>query len=106
VAPLYERAAAVSEGLRAAALTDDEVRLTHEHHMRLQREGFGGVVRLVAEKGALRAGLDEARATDVLLTVFGDSTYHLLHTEHGWSHEAVLGWFETVLPDLLVRTSG
>jgi AcrR family transcriptional regulator len=106
VAPLYERAAAVSEVLRAAALTDDEVRRTHEHHMRLQREGFGGVVRLVAEKGTLRDGLDEARATDVLLTVFGDSTYHLLRTEHGWSHETVLAWFEAVLPDLLLRTTG
>ncbi len=106
VAPLYERAAAISEVLRAAALTDDEVRRTHEHHMRLQREGFGGVVRMLAEKGTLRDGLDEARATDVLLTVFGDSTYHLLRTEHGWSHEAALGWFESVLPDLLLGTSG
>jgi AcrR family transcriptional regulator len=106
VAPLYERAAAVSEVLRAAALTDDEVRRTHEHHLSLQREGFGGVVRMVAEKGTLRDGLDEARATDVLLTVFGDSTYHLLRTEHGWSHETVLGWFETVLPDLLLGPAG
>ena len=52
VAPLYERAAAVSEVLRAAALTDDEVRRTHEHHVRLQREGFGGVVRMLGEKGS------------------------------------------------------
>ena len=80
--------------LRAAALTDDEVRRTHEHHVRLQREGFGGVVRMLGEKGLLPDGLDEARATDVPRTVFGDSTYHLLRTEHGWSHEAVVAWFE------------
>jgi AcrR family transcriptional regulator len=105
-APLYERAAAVSEVLRAAALTDEEVRRTHEHHMGLQREAFGGVVQMLAVKGALRDGLDAARATDVLLTVFGDSTYHLLRSEHGWSHDAVLAWYEAVLPDLLLRNPG
>ena len=107
VAPLYERAAAISEVLRAAALTDEEVRRTHEHHMGLQREGYGAVVRMLVDKGgALRDGLDPARATDVLLTVFGDSTYHLLRTEHGWSHETAVAWFDAVLPDLLLRGTG
>ena len=107
VAPLYERAAGISEVLRAAALTDEEVRLTHEHHMRPPARG-------VRWRGAHAGGegrrsetaSTEARATDVLLTVFGDSTYHLLRTEHGWSHEPVLGWFEAVLPDLLLGTTG
>jgi hypothetical protein len=57
----------------------------------------------VAAKGALRAGLDEARATDVLLTVLGDATYHQLRTEHGWTHDQVVAWWESSLPGLLLE---
>jgi AcrR family transcriptional regulator len=101
-APAYERAAAISEVLRAAALTDDEVRRTHEHHEGLRRSGYRLVVEGLEAKGALRRGLDTETATDVLLTVYGDSTYHLLRTEQGWSHVQVVDWLADVVPDLLL----
>jgi AcrR family transcriptional regulator len=94
----YERAAAVSEVLRAAALTDDEVRRTHEHHEGLRRTGYRQVVESVAARGDLRAGLTVDTATDVLLTLVGDSTYHLLRTERGWSHPQVVAWWSQVVP--------
>ena len=104
-APLYERAAGVSEVLRAAAATDDELRALFEHHDGLQREGFGQVVEILASKGPLRSGLTVATATDVLLTVFGDSTYHQLRTDRGWDHEAVVAWWDDVLPGLLLAST-
>lgn len=105
-AQLYQRAAGVSEVLRAAALTDPEVHELWEHHDRLQVEGFGRVIDVVATKGELRPGLDRATATDVLLTVFGDSTYHLLTTERGWTHDQVIEWCCDALPLLLLDQNG
>jgi len=100
-APLFERASATSEILRAAALTDDEVRQTYEFHEGLRYTGFREVIELVAAKGPFRSGLDLDTATDVLLTVFGDSAYHFLRTDRSWSHEQVVEWFCDALPALL-----
>lgn len=99
----YERAAAVSEVLRAAALTDEEVRATHQHHERLRQAAYRRVVEVLAQKGDLRDGLTIDTATDVFLTVYGDSTYTLLRTERGWSHGQVVDWLCDVLPGILLN---
>lgn len=101
-ADIFARAAGLAEVLRAAALTDDEVRRTHLSHEQLREDGFRQVVDMLAGKGALRDGLTPRTATDVLLTVLGDSTYHLLTTERGWSHDQVVDWWTDTLPNLLL----
>ena len=100
--PLFARAALVSEVLKAAALTDDELQVVHAGHERLRREGFGEVVDALAAKGTLRAGLDRDRAVDVLLTIFGDATYVELTRACGWSDDQVLAWMQDTLPRLLL----
>ncbi|EON22821.1 transcription regulator, TetR family [Nocardioides sp. CF8] len=101
-ADIFVRAAGLAEVLRAAALTDEEVRRTHLSHEQLREDGFRQVVDMLAGKGALRDGLTPRAATDVLLTVLGDSTYHLLTTERGWSHDQVVDWWTDTLPNLLL----
>lgn len=101
-AEIFARAAGLAEVLRAAALTDEEVRRTHLAHERLREAGFRQVIDMLATKGQLREGLTPESATDVLLTVLGDSTYHLLTTERGWSHEQVVDWWVGTLPTLLL----
>lgn len=101
-AEIFARAAGLSEVLRAAALTDEEVRRTHLSHERLREEGFRQVIDMLAAKGTLRDGLAPQAATDVLLTILGDSTYHLMTTERGWSHEQVVDWWADTLPALLL----
>ena len=101
-ADIFERAAGVSEVMRAAALTDDEVRTTFEKHEALQREGFRAVVESVAQKAALRPGLTVDTALDVMLTLLGDSTWHQLRTTHGWSRDQVVEWLSDALPRLLL----
>ena len=103
-APLFARASAVSEILRAAAWTDDEVRATYQVHENLRTEAFGQVVQILADKGPLRPGLTIDTATDILMTIFGDSTYHQLTTEHAWTHDQVVAWLCQALPDLLLQT--
>ncbi len=100
---VYERAAFVAEALRAAALTDEELRRAHEHHEGLRRESYRTVVAMLADKGELREGLTIDTATDVFLTIYGDSTYVLMRTERGWSPEQVIDWLCDVLPGILLN---
>jgi AcrR family transcriptional regulator len=101
--PLYGRAAAISEVLRAAAMADPECREIWEHHDGMQVAAFRQVIEVVAAKSPLRRGLDTATATDVLITVFGDSTYQLLTEERGWSDAQTVAWMADALPLLLLE---
>ena len=101
--PLFARASRISEILRAAALTDEEVRRTHEHHEALRLEAFRQVIDTIAGKGRLRDGLDPTAATDILFTLYGDSTYHTMTAERGWSHDRFIDWLCHALPSLLLE---
>ncbi len=99
---VYARAAPISEVLRAAALTDAEVRRTHDHHTNLHRLAFREVLEILQRKTPLREGRTIEEHTDVFVTVFGDSTYYLLTRERGWSHARVIDWLCDSLPGLLL----
>lgn len=101
-APLFERAALISEVLRAAALTDPDVRRTHEHHERLRYDGFRKVMVLLAEKDGLRGDLDIDAATDIFFTLFGDSVWSQLRAERGWSAERAVDFMCDALARLLL----
>lgn len=102
VGPLLARASRISEVLRAAALNDDEVQRTYAHHETLRHEGYREVIELLMAKGPLRAGLDPAQATDLLLMLLGDSSYYGFTVERGWSHEQLMAWLAEALPELLL----
>ena len=101
--PLYARAVGISEILRAAALTDPDVHAIWRHHDQKQVAAFRRVIDAVITKGPLRSGLDPAAATDILLTVYGDTSYLLLTTERGWTHDQVIDWACQALPALLLQ---
>jgi len=100
---VFARSAAIAEVLRAAALTDDEVRRTHQYHEDLRREGFGQVLAILASKGPLRDDRSFDKLTDAFITVYGDSTYNLLATERGWSHDQIMAWLSDILPGMLLQ---
>jgi len=102
--PLYARAAGISEVLRAAARTDPDVHAIWRHHDQLQVEAFRRVIEAVIAKGSLRSGLNPVAATDILLTVYGDSSYLLLTTERGWTHDQAIDWACQTLPALLLES--
>lgn len=99
---VFARAATISEVLRGAAVTDPELHRTHRFHEDLRRAGFGEVLDALAAKGPLRAGLTRDQVLDVFLMVYGDSSYHTLTVELGWSHEQVMDWLCTELPRLIL----
>lgn len=101
-ADAFERAAAISLVLAGAALTDEELMTRHQQHEQLRRTGFREVMVGIAGKGPLREGLDVDRATDIVLTVYGDATYHAFRSEHGWTQDQVVDWLADALPRLLL----
>lgn len=96
------RAARISEVLRAAALADPEVRTIFDRHDQLQVTGYRQVVDLASSKGPLRSELTPETATDMLLTLCGDSTYVQLTNERGWTHEQATAWLADATPRLLL----
>jgi AcrR family transcriptional regulator len=100
---LYARAAGISEVLRAAALTDPDVHAIWRQHDQQHVAALRRVIETVATKSPLRSGLDLAAATDILITIYGDSAYLLLTTERGWSHDRVIDWVCQALPVLLLE---
>lgn len=101
-APLYQRASGLSEVLRAAALTDDELQRTYDHHEGMRAAAFHEVTEILSRKGKLRRGLTIDTATDALLVTMSDAAYVMYTTERGWSHDKVVDWFCAALPRLLL----
>ena len=101
-APLLARAAPISDVVRAAALTDEEVHAIHQQHDQLQVNGYREVIDIVTTKGALRDGLTPDTATDVLLTLCGDSLWVQLTTDRGWPPQQVVEWLVATVPTALL----
>ena len=80
-----------------------EVEETYQQHQEMRREGFGEVLDGLADKGTLRSGFSRDELLDVFLVVYGEATYHLLTFERGWSHDRVMDWLCTELPQLLIQ---
>jgi len=93
---IMERAAPMTTVMREAAGHPDarEVYLVGEQ----RRAGaYRAVIRVLARKPpGRRRGLSEARATDILLTLFSGETYQMLR-ERGWTQRQILAWLLDVL---------
>ena len=99
-----QRAAAVMEVIRTAAPLDADIdglwsRIQSEFY-----ENQRGVVEGLAEQGALRAGLDVARGTDILWTLNHPDVWQLLTRSRGWAADDYERWFgDTACEQLLGR---
>ena len=102
-----ERIAGVLKILRSAAPVDPEA----EALWRLIQTDFYANQRVVVEslhaKGALRAGLDVSRATDILWTLNHPDVWLLLVGERGWTPQEYEKWCaDTACSQLLKADSG
>ncbi len=96
------RAAALMTVIREAATADADscalwTLIQSEFHA-----NQGTIVASISEKGALRADLDERRATDILWTLNHPDVWQLLVMQRGWSPDDYESWFaETSCAQLL-----
>jgi AcrR family transcriptional regulator len=96
------RIAPLVEVIRAAAPADPDIA---ELWAAMQAEFYENqrqTIRALRSKGQLRAGLDEARATDVLWTLNHPMLYQLLVVERGWSPEQYERWLAGTLVEQLL----
>ena len=101
-----ERISGVLKVIRSAAPTDPDA----DALWRLIQSDFYGNQRVIVEalhaKGALRPGLDVARATDVLWTLNHPDVWLLLVGERGWTPAEWERWFLDTTRDQLLATDG
>lgn len=99
------RAAALMEVIRNAAPADPDIgelwRRIQSEFYELQRD----IVEVLDEKGALRPGLDAARAGDLLWTLNHPDVWQLLVVQRGWTPEQYEQWFGDAVRRELLRPS-
>ena len=98
VAPLYRvLVSAAGDDADAAALLDT---LTHQ-----RQQGQRQIARSLARAGALRPGLRERDAADVIHALLSPELYRLLVIDRGWTSERYQPWLTEVLIDQLLPSS-
>jgi AcrR family transcriptional regulator len=96
-----ERSAALMEVIRSAADADPDAAQLWDG---IQSD-FHGIQRRLVETLPLRAGLDTARAADILWTLNNPDVWQLLVGRRGWTPEQWEQWFETASRELLLGGS-
>jgi AcrR family transcriptional regulator len=99
-----ERVGTVFHAIRTAAPVDADIaalwaRIQSEFHANQQT-----IVASIADKGALRPGLDVARGADILWTVNHPDVWQLLVTERRWTPEQYEHWCGDLACAQLLRT--
>jgi AcrR family transcriptional regulator len=88
--------------LRDAASVDADLRELAATADRNRRAGAKTVVRGIASLGALRPGLDEPAAVDIVWTLNSPDVYQMLVRRCGWSTDAYEAWLATTLRQQLL----
>lgn len=97
-----ERAAALMKAIREGAATDSDVEALWARIQTDFYENQHAIVESLEAKGALAAGLDVTRATDILWTLNHPDLWQLLVGARGWTPARYERWFdETIRAQLL-----
>jgi AcrR family transcriptional regulator len=92
-----EQVAALSEVVAAAAATDPEIADLHASQQRARYEDQRRLARSLARKGALRPGLPEDRAADVIWALVNARTYRSLVGDRRWTADEYERWLGSLL---------
>ncbi|HEX3622576.1 MAG TPA: helix-turn-helix domain-containing protein [Acidimicrobiales bacterium] len=108
------RLAPIQRILLGAAGSDPQAAVLLDEHTRQRQEGQARIARTLARSGALRAGLSERGAADVIHALMSPEVFRLLTVDREWDVERYQTWLgETLVAQLLgaqkrrpPRTSG
>jgi len=96
---IHRRAGPLLRALRDARGSDPELRRLWDEMEAWRLEGQGRFVRMLADRGALRPGLEVDAGIDIAWTLCSLAVYDLLVLGRGWSDERYQAW----LTDALAR---
>jgi AcrR family transcriptional regulator len=91
--------------LVSAAGSDPEAAALLAERTRQRQQGQGQIARVLAEAGALRPGLSESDAADIIHALMSPEVYRLLVGDRCWSPERYQQWLTRTLIEQLVRPS-
>jgi AcrR family transcriptional regulator len=94
------RSAAINEIMAQAAGADPEIAAIYQQQRHSRYRDERRVARSLARKGALREGLSETQAADIIWAIGTTRTYRALVYERRWPTDQYECW----LKDLLTRT--
>jgi hypothetical protein len=96
------RIGSVAEVIRTAAPAEPELAALWDRMQAEFHAAQGAIVESLAEKKALRRGLDVERASDILWALNHPDVWQLLVRERGWTPEEWERWFaDTACAQLL-----
>lgn len=91
------RSAAITEVLAAAAGADPEIAAIYDRQRRNRYKDERRLARSLARKSALREGLSETQAADVIWAIANARTYRALIGERRWSTDQYEHWLADLL---------
>lgn len=97
------RIAALYGVMAGAAGSDPEITEMYRRQQQARYRDQRRVARSLSRKGALRAGLSEARATDIMWAIANPNTHRSLIGERGWATEEYERWLAQVLISALLE---
>ena len=97
------RIAALYGVMAGAAGSDPEIAEMYRRQQQARYRDQRCVARSLSRKGALRAGLSEARATDIMWAIANPNTCRSLIGERGWATEEYERWLAQVLISALIE---
>ena len=98
-----DRIADLYEVMAGAAGSDPEIAAMYRRQQQARYTDQRRVARALSRKGALRAGLSEAHATDIMWTIANPRTHRNLIGERRWATEEYERWLTQVLISALIE---
>ena len=105
LAVILRRVAPLDRAVRTAAAGDPDAASFLAQNEAWRAEGYREVVSFLRTKRALRAGLTEDRATDVMLFLASPGAYRALVSERDWTHAEWIAWTSVALAEQLFGTA-
>jgi AcrR family transcriptional regulator len=104
---IMARAEPVYRILLGAAGSDPDAAALLDRQTRRRAEGQGQIARALARAGALRPGLGEREAGDIIHALMSPEVYRLLVADRGWAPERYERWLgDALISQLLPPASG
>ncbi len=91
--------------LAGAAGSDPDIALLYRSQQQARYKDQQRLARSLARKGALRAGLSEAEASDIMWAIANPNTHHALIGERHWTPDDYEQWLAKVLICALLNES-
>jgi AcrR family transcriptional regulator len=91
------RIAGLYQVLAGAAGSDPEIAELYRNQQQSRYTDQKRIARALARRGALRAGLSETKATDIMWAIANPNTHHALVGERGWTPDEYEQWLAHAL---------